>query len=58
MEIKIDYDKCTGCRNCVDACNYSVLEFLDDVPVVAAPGKCASCLKCVKVCPVDAITVE
>ena len=58
MEIKIDYGKCTGCRECVYACNYGVLTILDGVAVVAAPQKCASCMKCVNVCSAGAVSVK
>ncbi|MGC8940388.1 MAG: ATP-binding protein [Candidatus Bathyarchaeia archaeon] len=56
IEIKIDYAKCVGCGECVKACSYGVLEWLDERPVVVNPKDCAFCLECEKNCPVNAIT--
>ena len=56
VEIKIDYEKCIGCKECVKACSYGVLEWFDDTPVVVNPSSCALCLECEKKCPVNAIT--
>ncbi|MCD6530159.1 4Fe-4S binding protein [Candidatus Bathyarchaeota archaeon] len=56
VEIKIDYARCTGCRECVKTCSFGVLEWLDDMPVVVDPNKCAFCLDCEKICPTKAIT--
>jgi len=57
VEIKIDYDRCVGCKLCVKACSFGVLEWFEDMPVVVDPGKCSGCLECKKSCPVNAITV-
>jgi len=56
VEIKIDYDLCIRCKKCVRVCSYGVLEWLDDMPIVANPSECAACLDCESVCPVNAIT--
>jgi len=56
VEIKIDYARCTGCKECVKACSYGVLEWLEDMPIVVNPSSCAMCLECEKRCPTNAIT--
>ena len=58
VEIRIDYHKCTSCKECVRACSYGVLEWLEDVPIVVNPSSCAACLECEKNCPADAIGVK
>ncbi|MEM2212830.1 MAG: 4Fe-4S binding protein [Candidatus Nezhaarchaeales archaeon] len=55
VEIKINYDKCIGCRECVETCSYGVIKWLDDVPIVINPKSCALCLECEKKYPVNAI---
>ena len=58
VEIRINYEKCIRCKECVKACSYGVLEWLDDVPVVVNPKSCALCSECERNCPVNAITLE
>jgi len=41
VEIKINYDKCIRCKECIKACAYGVLEWLDDRPIVVNPELCA-----------------
>jgi|YelNatPaOPRAMG01_1025707.scaffolds.fasta_scaffold99905_3 NAD-dependent dihydropyrimidine dehydrogenase PreA subunit len=55
VKIKIDYDKCVKCKECVKACSFGVLEWIDDMPVVASPENCKFCLECEKNCPANAI---
>ena len=57
VRIKINYDQCTGCKQCVKSCVFGVLEWLDDEPLVANPGTCNNCMDCVQVCPSKAINV-
>ncbi|HDN62777.1 ferredoxin [Candidatus Bathyarchaeota archaeon] len=56
VEIKIDYSRCVGCKECVKVCSFGVLEWLDDMPVVVDPNSCSFCLDCEKTCPTKAIT--
>lgn len=58
VEIKIDYDHCTGCKKCIKACNFGVLEWFEDMLIVVNPGSCAACLDCKNNCPTDAISVK
>ena len=59
LTIKIDYDKCNGCANCIEVCIYGVFELLDDTPIVSHPENCLfNCGECEKKCTVNAITVE
>lgn len=56
VEIKIDYARCVGCKECVKVCSFGVFEWLDDMPVVVDPNRCTFCLDCEKICPTKAIT--
>ena len=58
IEIKINYDLCIKCKECIKACSYGVLEWLDGMPIVVNPHDCALCLECEKRCPTNAITHE
>ena len=58
VEIAIDYGRCTGCKKCVEACAFGVLEFFEEQPVVANSSNCSGCLNCSSSCPVTAITVK
>ena len=58
MELNIDYHRCTGCRKCVEACVFGVLELFEEQPIVVNSSSCSGCLKCKSSCPVDAINVK
>ncbi len=58
FQITIDYDKCQGDEECVNACPAEVYDFEDDKPIPARADDCLGCETCVEVCPVGAITVE
>ncbi|MDP6176005.1 MAG: ferredoxin family protein [Rhodospirillales bacterium] len=62
MPPKVDYDKCDGCRICVELCSEDVffgtpgLGAKKESPaVVSHPGLCWHCNWCVDLCPTDAI---
>jgi len=57
VEVRINYEKCIGCKKCVEACSFGVLEWFEDQPVVNA-SECGGCRECQKNCPVDAIIIE
>lgn len=52
---KFDFDKCTGCRNCVDLCRFNALAFVKD-KVILFPDICHSCGLCSIVCKFGAIS--
>jgi len=56
VEIKIDYLRCTGCKRCVEACTFGVLEWFEERPIVTNPSSCSACLECPSGCPVEVIT--
>jgi NAD-dependent dihydropyrimidine dehydrogenase PreA subunit len=58
VRIKIDYDRCTGCKMCVKTCKYGVLEWLDEAPIVVNPHECAACLDCERNCEAGAIKIN
>lgn len=54
--VRIDEDKCTGCGNCVEACNYDALQLLQNQKLVAVDEMlCKGCGYCIPECPEDAI---
>jgi len=57
--IRIDVDKCTGCKNCFKACFVDVIRWDDteEKPIAKYPEECATCSWCELSCPVNAIEV-
>jgi Fe-S-cluster-containing dehydrogenase component len=58
----IDPEKCTGCKNCVDACPYGTIYFNEDLNLAQKCTGCAHLLddgwkepRCVDACPTEAI---
>ncbi len=54
---QIDYDRCNGCRKCVDFCKFNALAFIKNKPVLFK-DICHSCGGCVLFCPQKAIKEE
>ncbi|ACL70587.1 ATP-binding protein [Halothermothrix orenii] len=53
----VDNEKCTGCRKCVDFCQYNALALMADTLLVF-PEICHSCGGCKLICPAGAIKEE
>jgi NAD-dependent dihydropyrimidine dehydrogenase PreA subunit len=52
----IDYERCKGCRRCVNFCLFGVYAQQGDTVAVARPWKCkTNCPACARVCPEIAI---
>jgi NAD-dependent dihydropyrimidine dehydrogenase PreA subunit len=57
--IKIDLEKCDGCKTCVNACWVNVLKWdrAGKKPVVAYPEDCVHCNSCELACKTECIEV-
>jgi NAD-dependent dihydropyrimidine dehydrogenase PreA subunit len=55
VTIKIDYDKCNGAAECVNACPASVYELADGKSIATNIADCTQCCICINVCPTGAI---
>jgi tetrathionate reductase subunit B len=60
--VLINAEKCTGCKNCVDACPYGKIYFNEDLNLAQKCTGCAHLLdkgwkepRCVDACPTEAI---
>jgi tetrathionate reductase subunit B len=60
--VVINPGKCTGCKNCVDACPYSVIFFNEDLNLAQKCTGCAHLIdrgwkepRCVDMCPTNAL---
>ncbi|HUT86376.1 MAG TPA: ATP-binding protein [Elusimicrobiales bacterium] len=51
----LDEEKCTGCRQCVDVCQFNAISFIDNKPVFF-DYLCHSCGGCILKCPENAIS--
>ena len=52
----IDYERCTGCRQCVSFCAFGVFSVAGKEILVTAPSNCKdNCPACARVCPTLAI---
>ncbi|TKJ43873.1 electron transfer flavoprotein subunit alpha [candidate division TA06 bacterium B3_TA06] len=56
MPLRIDYDRCTLCGECLPACPFGALRIRDDRLYVLET--CNLCGACVPVCPEDALSIE
>jgi ferredoxin len=56
-EVEFDYEKCSGCPICVEACPADSLLFKAEKPYLKPPGEngCIACGDCVAICPGGAI---
>ena len=58
-DVEFDYEKCSGCSICVEACPADSLLFKDKKPTLKPPdeNECIACGDCVAICPEGAIRV-
>jgi NAD-dependent dihydropyrimidine dehydrogenase PreA subunit len=55
---KIDYDKCTNCGTCIEACPVEVFAKEGEKVEIKNPKECISCRSCEIQCPANAIEIE
>lgn len=55
MAVKVDKEKCTGCRACVEVCPVNAIKIESEKAVIAE--ECVECSACVNECPNEAITL-
>lgn len=56
--IRVDEDKCTGCKECVDVCPVNVYILNDNKAKPRNMEECTKCCSCVEVCPESCIDHE
>jgi ferredoxin len=52
--LKVDFEKCTGCGTCLDACSVEAISLLTGKAVIDHKV-CNACGECALVCPAEAI---
>ncbi len=55
---RIDVEKCTQCRECVDVCRFDAIAEKEDEEIFIDSISCEGCGVCSHVCPADAIKME
>lgn len=53
--ILVDYEKCNGCKWCLEACEYGAIRYDKDVDSVVICDLCDGNPKCKEMCPEEAI---
>jgi NAD-dependent dihydropyrimidine dehydrogenase PreA subunit len=57
VEIKVNAEKCNGCKTCVDTCPVGVFEVKDEKSIPIKKSECLVCRACEAQCPNGAIEV-
>ena len=58
VTLKLDVEKCTGCRLCETVCPHSVFRIEDKKARIADRDACMECGACARNCPAYAIEVQ
>lgn len=53
---EIDFEKCTGCGDCVAKCPAKAVALVNGKPVIVRPDLCDYCTECEIFCSVGAIS--
>ncbi len=56
--IKLDVEKCNGCRMCMNVCPHPVFGPVKKKVEIIEPDLCIECGACVKNCPEGALSVN
>nr|WP_318036617.1 mercury methylation ferredoxin HgcB [Dethiobacter alkaliphilus] len=56
--LKLDTDKCSGCRLCTEVCPHQVFAMENKKSRIANKEACMECGACARNCPAEAITVH
>ena len=56
--LKLNVDKCIGCRMCMTVCPHAVFEFDNGKAKIVDKDACMECGACRENCPVEAIEVK
>jgi len=56
--LRIDRERCDGCRSCLPVCPHQVIGLEDKRAAVQALDACIECGACARNCPREAITVR
>lgn len=57
VDVKVNNEKCDGCKTCVDTCPVAVFEIQNEKSVPAKKDECLVCRACEAQCPNAAIEV-
>lgn len=57
FRVAVDWDKCNGCEECLEACTVGMLRMQNRKALPIADRECLGCESCVAVCDQNAIAV-
>ncbi len=59
VKVRVDEEKCTGCRLCILACpDPNIFRYMDNKKVAVDENRCKGCGLCAANCPKEALTIS